>query len=71
MIVTFVAVSEGATAVLTLLTAPSGSSNNVIGSNVLKTTTQTLIAGAGGTFTFSLPNLSVSILEVNSSSENR
>jgi alpha-L-arabinofuranosidase len=68
MTVTFAAVSEGATAVLTMLTAPSGTSNNDIGTSVLKTTTQTLTAGTGGTFTFSLPNLSVSVLEVKSSS---
>lgn len=67
MRVTFAAASEGATAVLTILTASSGTSNNVIGTNILKAATQTLTAGAGGTFTFSLPNLRVSVLEVKSS----
>jgi alpha-L-arabinofuranosidase len=71
MTVTFAAVDERAAAVLTILTAPPGTSNNAIGSNILKTTTQTLTAGTGGTFTFSLPNLSVSVLEVKSSSANR
>jgi alpha-N-arabinofuranosidase len=54
---------------LTILTASSGTSNNVIGTNILKATTQTLTAGPGGTFTFSLPNLSVSVLEVKSSAD--
>jgi alpha-N-arabinofuranosidase len=71
MSVTFAAVGEGATAVLTILTAPSGTSNNMIGSNILKTSTQTLTAGTGGIFTFSLPNLSVSVLEVKSSAGDR
>ena len=71
MRVTFAAASDGATAVLTILTAPSGSSNNVIGTKILKATTQTLTAGPGGTFTFSLPNLSVSVLEVKSSADRR
>jgi alpha-L-arabinofuranosidase len=68
MTVTFEAVREGATAVLTVMSAPSGTSNNAIGSNVVKTTTQILTAETGGAFTFSLPNLSVSVLEVKNSS---
>jgi len=68
MMVTFAAISEGTIADLTVLTAPSGTSSNGLGSNVLKTTTQTLTAGTGGIFTFSLPNLSISILEVKASS---
>ena len=71
MMVTFAAISEGALAVLTVLTAPSGTSSNSLGSNVLKTSTQNLTAGTGGLFTFSLPNFSVSMLEVKASSANQ
>lgn len=67
MTIAFAGASQGATAVLTYLTAPAGTSSSGIGSNIVNTTTQTLTAGSGGTFTFSLPNLSVSVLEVKSS----
>lgn len=61
--VTFDGVSSGASATLTVLTAADGYSYNSIGSNVLETTTTTLTADESAAFTFSLPNLSVALLE--------
>ncbi|KAK0709344.1 putative vacuolar segregation protein, partial [Lasiosphaeria miniovina] len=60
------AVAAGAAATLTVLTAPGGeNSSNAVGSiAAVKTETTTLTAGAGGVFTYSLPDLSVSVLEV-------
>lgn len=60
--VTFEGVSGGASATLTVLTAPDGYSYNNIGTEVVATTTSTLTAGADGAFSFSLPNLSVAVL---------
>jgi alpha-N-arabinofuranosidase len=64
MTITFAGVKAGQTATLTVLTAPNENSNNAVGSTVVKTEKRTLEAGSGGEFTYSLPDLSVSILEV-------
>lgn len=53
---------SGATATLTVLTAPGGYSHNEIGTEVVTTAVTTLTAGGGGTFSFSLPDLSVAVL---------
>lgn len=60
--VTFEGVSSGASATLTVLTAPDGYSHNDIGVAVTITTTSTLTADADGAFSFSLPELSVALL---------
>lgn len=60
--VTFDGISAGASATLTVLTAPDGYSYNNIGSEVLSTTTSTLTADSDGAFSFSLPSLSVALL---------
>lgn len=60
--ITFEGVSSGASATLTVLTAPEGYSYNYIGSEVVTTTTSTLTADAEGAFSFSLPELSVALL---------
>ncbi|THY21184.1 putative vacuolar segregation protein [Aureobasidium pullulans] len=62
--VSFKGVSAGATATLSVLTAPSGDSYNNVGTQVVKSTNTTIKASAGGVFKFSLPNLSISVLEV-------
>jgi alpha-N-arabinofuranosidase len=62
--VSFKGVSAGATATLSVLTAPSGDSYNNLGTQVVKSTNTTIKASAGGVFKFSLPNLSISVLEV-------
>ncbi|THX39380.1 putative vacuolar segregation protein [Aureobasidium pullulans] len=62
--VSFKGVSAGATATLSILTAPSGDSYNNVGTQVVKSTNTTIKASAGGVFKFSLPNLSISVLEV-------
>ncbi|KAF2190292.1 glycoside hydrolase family 51 protein [Zopfia rhizophila CBS 207.26] len=67
MAVTFVGVNAGATATLTVLTAPNDNSNNAVGSVVVKTDTRILSAGSNGEFTYSLPDMSVSVLEVKAS----
>lgn len=64
MDVSFDGVESGATATLTLLTAPDPTSYNSVGSDVVQTNVTTLTAGGGGTFCFALPELSVSVLEV-------
>lgn len=67
MTVAFAGVAEGATATLTVLRAPTDDSNNEIGAVVVTTDVQMLRAGAGGVFTYTLPNMSVSLLEVKES----
>ncbi|KAG9560142.1 glycoside hydrolase, partial [Aureobasidium melanogenum] len=63
--VSFKGVSAGATATLTVLTAPSHNSYNAPGkAEVVTSTNTTITASADGTFKFELPNLSVSVLEV-------
>lgn len=62
--VSFEGCAAGATANLTVLTAPDGYSYNDIGSDVVEKSTTTITASAAGVFSFSLPNLSVSVLEV-------
>lgn len=53
---------SGSSANLTILTAPDGNSYNDIGSDIVSTNTTT-ITGNDGTFSFSLPNLSIAVLE--------
>lgn len=60
--VTFASLSGGASATLTVLTAPDGYSHNEIGVEVLTSTTTALTADSEGAFSFSLPNLSVAVL---------
>lgn len=62
--VSFDGVAAGATANLTVLSAPNGYSNNDVGVDVVQSTT-TIAASANGTFSFFLPDLSVSVLIVN------
>lgn len=64
MAVTFAGVKAGTTAILTVITAPSADSNNDIKRSVVKSDTRTLTAGDNGLFGYSLPDLSVSVLEV-------
>ncbi|KAL2888224.1 aspartate-semialdehyde dehydrogenase-like protein [Ceratocystis lukuohia] len=60
----FDGVNQGARATFTLLTGPSDSYGvNTATENVVKTSTTTLTAGAGGVFEFDLPQLSVALLE--------
>ena len=57
---------KGATATLTVLTGPEnpyGYNDPWTQANVVKETTTTLKAGDNGTFSFSLPQLSVAVLE--------
>lgn len=63
MTVTFAGLRAGATANLTVLTAPDAYSYNDIGSDIVETKSAQLVAGANGAFTFALPNLSVAVLE--------
>lgn len=60
--VTFEGVASGASATLTVLTAPDEYSYNQIGVEAVTTTTSTLTADAEGAFSFSLPDLSVAVL---------
>ncbi|KAK3329952.1 alpha-L-arabinofuranosidase A [Apodospora peruviana] len=63
--VTFTGVTAGTTATLKILTAPNENSNNAVGAaSVVQTVAQTLTAAADGSFTYSLPDMSVSVLEV-------
>lgn len=60
----FEGVQEGAGAQLTVLTSQDPMASNVIGGEEIVVTTRTAInAGADGAFRFSLPNLSVAVLE--------
>ncbi|ORY07778.1 glycoside hydrolase superfamily [Clohesyomyces aquaticus] len=65
MSVTFEGVSDGAEGLLTILSAPNGVSYNDAGSNVVTTRNITVTADSGGCFAFELPDLSISVLEVN------
>ena len=63
--ISFNGVSGGATATLTVLTAPSHDSYNAPNkAQVVTSTNTTITAARDGTFKFELPNLSVSVLEV-------
>jgi len=63
MAVTFPGVGKGAMANLTYLTAPAGPfSFEDIGVHPVVATTEMLVAGAGGVFTFGLPNYAVGVL---------
>jgi alpha-N-arabinofuranosidase len=62
--VAFDGVSPGAKGTLTVLTAPNGTSYNKVGTDVVRKHVKRVTAGYGGVFTFELPNLSVSVLEV-------
>lgn len=58
--------SKGSTATLTVLTGPEnpyGYNDPFTHVNVVNETTSTVIAGADGSFQFSLPQLSVAVLE--------
>jgi alpha-N-arabinofuranosidase len=62
----FDGVKSGTKAELTLLTGPAdpyGYHDPFTGVNVVKTTKQHLAAGKDGSFKFSMPNLSVAVLE--------
>jgi alpha-N-arabinofuranosidase len=65
--VTFEGVEEGTTATLTVLTNSVGDpyayNDPQTGVNIVGTNSTTLTAGAGGAFKFSLPNLSVAVLD--------
>ena len=64
--VDFEGVKAGTTAQLTVLTGPAdpyGFNDPFTHVNVVKTSKQVLTAGADGVFTFSLPNLSVAVLD--------
>jgi alpha-N-arabinofuranosidase len=61
---------KGATAKLTVLTGPEnpyGYNDPFLHNNVVKETTTTLTAGSDGTFQFSLPQLSIAVLETDAS----
>lgn len=63
---TFENVGRGATADLTILTAPDVYSMNAVGeANLVKSQTTTIKAGKRGVFSFKLPNLSVAVLTTN------
>ncbi|GAB7364925.1 hypothetical protein MBLNU230_g5713t1 [Neophaeotheca triangularis] len=59
--VNFEGVGAGTKANLTYLTAPDGLSYNDIGKDVVEVTTQEVTADGDGTFTFSLPELSIAV----------
>ena len=67
MKVAFAGVKSGATAALTVLSAPDGNSANAAGNTVVKTDIKMLTADADGNFVYTLPDLSVSVLEVKGS----
>jgi alpha-N-arabinofuranosidase len=63
---TFEGVKPGTKAELTLLTGPAdpyGYNDPFTGVNVVNTTREKITAGKGGSFEFSMPNLSVAVLE--------
>lgn len=64
MSVSFDGVTAYAKANLTVLTAATGASYSDIGTDVVNRTSTIITASGDGTFTFSLPDLSVSILEI-------
>jgi alpha-N-arabinofuranosidase len=61
--ITFDGVGYGAEATLTWLTAPKNSSNT-IGNDVVQKTTSQVSADRSGCFSFTLPEYSVAVLEV-------
>jgi len=61
--VTFDGVRAGTRANLTVLTAPDANSYADIGSDPVKTSITQITAGSNGAFVFSLPDLSVAVLE--------
>ena len=62
--ISFDGLNAGSTATLTILTAPAADSYNDIGSNVVASENKTVTASSNGVFSFNLPALSVSVLEV-------
>lgn len=63
---TFDGVAAGTTAELTVLTGPEdpyGVNDPFSSVNVVKTTKTTVTSNKNGTFSFSLPNLSIAVLE--------
>ncbi len=67
--VSFGGVLPGVQAILTVLTAPNGTSYAQIGSDPVITTVTTLTAGAQG-FSFDMPDLSIAVLATNPGSTN-
>lgn len=63
----FEGVGAGATGNLTYLTAPMNASNPIAG-NVVQETVSTVTASANGTFSFTLPEYSVAVLEIGAES---
>ncbi|KKY23468.1 putative alpha-l-arabinofuranosidase a [Phaeomoniella chlamydospora] len=62
--VSFPSTSSGATANLTVLTAPDPYSENTVGTNVVITTSNTVTASGNGSFAFSVPNYGIALLVV-------
>ena len=62
--VAFAGVKAGATATLTVLTAPDGNAANAAGNTAVRTDAKIITADEDGAFVYSLPDLSVSVLEV-------
>lgn len=63
MSVTFDSLADCTSANLTVLTAPDAYSYNDIGLDVVQTSITTIKAGSGCSFSISLPDLSVAVLE--------
>ena len=63
MSVSFPGVTAGATATLTVLTAPNAESDNRIGSDVVQKSVSSVTASGNGTFAFTAKDLSVLVLE--------
>lgn len=66
--------SKGATAQLTMLTGPEnpyGVNDPYLQNNVVKETTSTVVAGDKGVFKFSLPQLSIAVLETKTKGRRR
>ena len=64
MTITFPEVGAGTKATLTVLTADSPDAYNGLGTpNVVQTTTTEVTSSGAGSFSFSLPNLSIAVLE--------
>ena len=67
MKVAFAGVKGGTTATLRVMSAPDGNSANAAGNTIVKTDVKVLTADDDGAFAYSLPDLSVSVLEVKGS----
>lgn len=63
--ISFEGIAEGSKSELTVLTSDDAFASNTLGgAEVVKTSTQTLVANVEGAFEFPLPNLSVAVLKV-------